>query len=482
MASTTKEKMFFRKKKKEFSNSGNYSFGQSLLSFGQKGKRKAEDAFSYILNTWSVSSSTASSNKRQVNIDSVIRNSTAMSCIEKKASTIGQLEFDIFFEDEEGDLVSYKHSKKKFTRAKRIYAKQIYQLLCYPNEVQTSSSFLRQLSMSLDLYGEAYIYFEREDDTKIEQLPTAMYILDPIYIQSVATNSKYPKYQINSANGSTDAFINLDPTPNGTYLTYFNIGKIVKLPLQGIAGINTSVSSPDLFELSNGADALCSQVLINSAKVTKVFSTPNRLTEDQAKNLKKNLEESLTNIYSKEKTNVGGVAILSEDSKLDNMPMPSIQDTDLREMQDQSMARICGLYGVPKDLLSIGDSKFNDSKVSWNQFNSTVIFPIIKMVEEVLNRQLFRNNKELFLKFDIENLIKGDLIDQANQLSVLVGKGIITPNEARKQLGKNAIEDEEADKLQFGSSSKADDIIVGSSPQDTGGGGNTAPTQNIGKK
>ena len=252
--------------------------------------------------------------------------------------------------------------------------------------------------------------------------------------------------------------------------------------LQGIAGINTSVSSPDLFELSNGADALCSQVLINSAKVTKVFSTPNRLTEDQAKNLKKNLEESLTNIYSKERTNVGGVAILSEDSKLENMPMPSIQDTDLREMQDQSMARICGLYGVPKDLLSIGDSKFNDSKVSWNQFNSTVIFPIIKMVEEVLNRQLFRNNKELFLKFDIENLIKGDLIDQANQLSVLVGKGIITPNEARKQLGKNAIEDEEADKLQFASSSKNEDIVAGSSPQDTGGGGNTAPTQNIGKK
>lgn len=471
------------KKKKEFNNSGNYSFGQSFLSFGRRGKQKTEDAFNYILNTWSVTSSSTSSNRRQVNIDSVIRNSTAMSCIEKKASTIGQLDFDIFYEDEEGDLVSYKQNKKSFTRAKRNFAKHIYQLLCYPNEVQSSSSFLRQLSMSLDLYGEAYIYFERKDDAKIEELPIAMYILDPMYIQSVATNSRYPKYQINSGNGSTNAFINLPETPNGTYLTYFNIGKVVKLPLQAISGINTSVSSPDLFELSNGADALASQVLINSAKVTKVFSTPNRLTEEQAKNLKKNLEESLTNIYSKEKTNVGGVAILSEDSKLENMPMPSIQDTDLRELQKQAMERICGLYGVPKDLISLGDSKFNDSKVSWNQFNSTVIFPIIKMIEEVLNRQLFRNNKELFLKFNIDNLIKGDLIDQANQVSLLVGKTIMTPNEARKEFGKNAIKDEEADKLQFASSpSRNDDIVKGSSPQGTGGGGNTMPSQNIGKK
>jgi hypothetical protein len=52
-----------------------------------------------------------------------------------------------------------------------------------------------------------------------------------------------------------------------------------------------------------------------------------------------------------------------------------------------------------------------------------------------------------------------------------VNAGILTPNEARKYLGESGIDDNIANKLN--QASNKTEPISGSTPQDTGGGGNT---------
>jgi hypothetical protein len=79
---------------------------------------------------------------------------------------------------------------------------------------------------------------------------------------------------------------------------------------------------------------------------------------------------------------------------------------------------------------------------------------------------LFKGYPNLCVRFDTKDFLKGAALDQMNFAVQGVNAGILTQNEAREYLNMAKIDGH--DELQQG---KQQDLIAGSSPQDTGGGG-----------
>jgi HK97 family phage portal protein len=146
----------------------------------------------------------------------------------------------------------------------------------------------------------------------------------------------------------------------------------------------------------------------------------------------------------------------------------TLQDVDARELKKQTMTRICGLFGVPPAMIGVGESKYNNTQTMLDEFYKSTMMPFITNVEQRLKLSLLKGFPNLHVQFQTQDFLKGAPLDQMNYVVAGVKNGILTQNEAREYLGLNSLDG--ADDLLLAAG--GDSAIPGSSPQDTGGGGN----------
>jgi HK97 family phage portal protein len=158
--------------------------------------------------------------------------------------------------------------------------------------------------------------------------------------------------------------------------------------------------------------------------------------------------------------------------------MLTLQDADAAKLKEQTMKRICGVFGVPPAMLGIADQKYNNTQTMLDEFYKTVMYPMVINIEQKLKQHLLKGYPNLVVRFDTKDFLKGAPLDQMNFVTAGVKAGIMTPNEARQYL--NIPDIDGADEL-VQSGGGSDKPISGTSPQDTGGGGgNQKSKMNIG--
>jgi hypothetical protein len=148
--------------------------------------------------------------------------------------------------------------------------------------------------------------------------------------------------------------------------------------------------------------------------------------------------------------------------------MLTLQDADAAKLKEQTMKRICGVFGVPPAMIGIGDSKYNNTQTMLDEFYKSTMLPLIVNIEQKFALNLLSGYSNLCIKFQTEDFLKGAPLDQMNYTVAGVNAGIITPNEAREYLGKAEITG--GDELKDKNAPQTN--VSGASPQDTGGGGN----------
>jgi HK97 family phage portal protein len=169
--------------------------------------------------------------------------------------------------------------------------------------------------------------------------------------------------------------------------------------------------------------------------------------------------------------------LLDQGMKYTPLDMLTLQDTDAQKLKEQTMKRICGLFGVPPAMIGIADQKYNNTQTMMDEFYKSSMYPMTINIQQKIKQHLFVGYPNLSIEFDTRNFLKGDPLSQMNFAVAGVSAGIMTPNEAREYLGMPNKEggDELTDK-------QITQPISGSSPQDTGGGGgNQTKKMNIGK-
>lgn len=456
------------KSKKTAQNESNTLFGQTQLGNnviyqGQGGRQTVSQQLLYVTTS---STSTAG---RVVDMSVLTRNSTVMAAVGVKARALAQLPICVMTKADDGTFVDALSSDKVGARDK-AKAKQVQNLLRNPNNFQSQYEFWYQWSMWQDLAGETFTLWWRAKQDDSMQTPIEMYNLDSTLITARLTETRYPAYSL-----STPSYgFNKDQP-----LSAHQVMHIKEAAWQGSSGFNKGILATELVALDQDIDLYANFIMQNGAKPSGMFVTEQVIPDAKYKEIAARLKEawsSMTGSRAVDQSKPGQGMLLDQGMKYQPLDMLTLQDTQTQELKNQTMKRICGLFGVPPAMIGIADQKYNNTQTMMDEFYKATMYPMIINIEQKLNSHLFKGYPNLCVRFDTKDFLKGAALDQMNFAVQGVNAGIISANEAREYLNMPKIDGH--DELISG---KQQDTIPGTSPQDTGGGGgNQTRKMNIG--
>lgn len=454
--------------KSKTTKESNTLFGQTAL--GNNVIRNAGSPTQSVSNQLLyVTTSSSSEAGRVVDMSVLSRNSTIMSCVGVKARALAQLPIKIMANTDDGSLVDAVLSDKVTARDK-AKAKSVLTLLQSPNNFQSQYEFWYQFCMWLDLSGEAFTILWRKDQENTQQTPLEMYILDSTLITAQLTPTRYPSYRL-----STPSYGFSKDAP----LQAHQVMHLKEAAWQGSAGFNKGILAVELVALDQDIDLYANFIMQNGAKPSGMFVTDMVIPDTRYKEIAARLKEawaSMTGSKATDLSKAGQSMLLDNGMKYMPINMLNLQDADCANLKMQTMKRICGLFGVPVAMLSIEAGKFNNSQTMIDEFYKTTMYPMLVNIQQKLKQSLLQGYPNLSIEFQTQDFLRGAPLDQMNYVVAGVGNGILTPNEARKYLGRAELDG--AGELQAITAPKP---IAGSSNQDTGGGGNTSSVGKTGQ-
>jgi len=449
------------KKKQQVSSESNTLFGQTALGNNIiRNVNQPPTAASYQL--LYVTTSAVTDAGRTVDMSMLSRNSTVMSCVGAKARALSQLPIKVMAYGENGEMVDATTSPNVSARDK-AKARSVLSLLRNPNHFQSQYEYWYQFLMWHELAGETFTLLWRKDQDQVLQTPLEMYILDSTLITAQLTETRYPAYRLSTP---SYGFSKEDP------LKSHQVIHIMDAAWQGSGSFNKGILAVELVALDQDIDLYANFVMQNGAKPTGLFRTEQVIPDTKYKEIAARLKEawaSMTGSKQTDPSKPGQSILLDNGMTYETVKMLTLQDADAAALKLQTMKRICGLFGVPPQMIGIVEGKYNNSQTMLDEFYKSTMSPLITNIEQKLNSSLLQGYPNLCVQFQTENFLKGAPLDQMNYVVAGVTNGILTPNEAREYLGRAKLDG--ADELKL--DTKGAEPIAGSSSQDTGGGGNT---------
>lgn len=138
----------------------------------------------------------------------------------------------------------------------------------------------------------------------------------------------------------------------------------------------------------------------------------------------------------------GKVAVLDQGLQYKQLPI-NAEDAQLLETREFQLTDICRIYGVPPHLVQqLLRATFSNIEHQSLDFSTYTMRPTFRRIEAAISRDLLLKNerKTLFPKFDLNDLMAADLKAQAAFNASGIQNGWMTPNEARKRQGLNALD------------------------------------------
>jgi len=303
----------------------------------------------------------------------------------------------------------------------------LYDLTTRPNPNSDWYSFIESLVTFLMVAGNAYTLKERSRSGKI----AALYHLRPDRMRIIGGDHGAAGY-IYSVSG-TDYSL---PVEDVCHLALPNPGGDLYglSPLQVLArNVNLDLNMTDFAKV----------YFQNAGVPSGLLKLKRRL----------NTQEEASVIRSRWRSQFGGrnnfhrIAILDEDA--DYVPMANNpKDMALPELHDLTESRICSVFGVPAILVGanvgLQRSTYSNYREARMAFHSETLEPMVSRILRHFNRNMFSEypGNEM-LTVDWAQMRSGldDREAMTTRVTGLFAGGILTLNEAREQLGLEAVDD-----------------------------------------
>jgi HK97 family phage portal protein len=443
-------------------NKGNLKESNVVLGQLQLGNqviigRNKDQPSQQLLYVTTASNTTAG---RVVDMSALTRNATIMSCVGIKARSISQCGIRVMAQMPDGSFVDAT-TEPAVGKRDQAKAKQVLNLLMNPNNFQNSYQFWYQWMMWLDLAGETFTVLWREKQKDATATPIEMYNLDATLVTVRLSDTRYPQYVLSSPSYGFSKDMPLE---------YYQVMHVQEASWQGSSGFNKAILATELVALDSDIDIYANFIMQNGAKPSGVFYTDQVIPDGKFKEIAARIKETwnaMTGSRNTDPSKAGQGMLLDQGMKYEPIKMLTLQDADAAALKDQTMKRICALFGVPPQMLGVTEGKFNNTQTLLDEFYKTTMYPTVINLEQSLKQSLFKGYPNLCVRFDTKDFLKGAALDQMNFAVQGVKNGIITPNEARTYMNMSTIEG--ADELTVDGGNL--DTMPGQSPQDTGGGG-----------
>lgn len=333
---------------------------------------------------------------------SLDHNPEIVTAVNKIAKLVGSMTIHLMQNTDNGDI--------------RIRNELSRKIDINPNENMTRSSFIQWIIQTMYLYGDGnavvYPQFRRGFLRDLKPVPAAMvsYIPDGIWDYTVSINGK--EY-------NPDQVLHFILNP-GNYYPWRGQG--LQIALMDVANnLKQAAATEKGFMRSKWKPS----IIVKVDALTDEFSSP----EGRSKLLDDYINTS----------EVGEPWMIpAEQFQVEQIKPLSLSDLALADMVQLDKKTVASILGVPPFLLGVGDFK----REEWNNFISSTIMPLAKMIEQELTKKLLYS-PDLYFRFNSRSLYNYELRDLASIADDQYIRGIMSRDEVRDWIGLPPASDEE---------------------------------------
>ena len=318
-------------------------------------------------------------------------------CVELISDSVAQLPLKIFAVDSKGFRTEINNHPL------------CHLLNCEPNPRMTAFVFKKTLVTAMLLGGNGYAYVQRDNAGN----PIGLHYIPNEYVTLVPSErlDKPVGYTIGTAVG----------------IAASNMLHILNYSADGVEGVSTITHAVDTLGMADSAEKQAKGFFDGGCNMAGILTVERPVSEDQKKTLKRSFIENVEK---------NGVAVLSGDMKYQPITV-NPKDAMLLESRQFSVIDICRFFGVsPTKVFDLSKSSYNTLEQTNLSFLSDTLAPILKKIELEIERKLFPREKHqgIEVRFDTNQLLRGDKAAQAQFYNTLFSIGAITPNEIRREV------------------------------------------------
>ena len=305
----------------------------------------------------------------------------------------------------------------------RVAGSALSRIVRRPNDYQSVSDFLLNLTRSLYSTGEAFALAVRNNRGEIAELH-----LMRQGMANVAEDGSI--FYALGGNEVADRRFDLSyPIPARDVLH-------VRLhtPRHPLKGVSPILAAALDLELSGAALTQQVQFYLNNARPSFMLETDALLTREQMKLLRDGWNAQTTG------ENAGGTPILSHGLKAKPVTT-NANDGALAELLKMSEQNVALAFRMPLQVLGLGGTTFASTELLMQSWIASGLGFALNHIEEAFG-QLFRleGMPTEYLEFDTRALLRSAYKDQIEALFRGVTGGIYSPDEARAQVDLPAVE------------------------------------------
>ena len=371
--------------------------------FTKKQKKQNDEQRSYSpfgLNSLIYNSSSSYVESKSMLLSAVYR------CVDVISDSVAQLPLEPFKIDADG-------FKKKYTKH------TTYHLLNRePNERMSRFTFMKTLITSVLLKGNGFALIER--DAKGDAIAIRLIPSEYVTIQEVNGNIMYGitgyKHLIES----------------------INMIHILNFSYDGINGISTLSHAKNTLGLATDSEAHASGFFRGGANLAGIITVQSSLTPRQKLDIKDGWQSTFSPITG----TPNGVAVLEGNMTFQPITV-NPADAQLLETREFNVIDICRFFGVsPVKAFDLSKSSYSTVEATQLAFLTDTLAPLLEKIELELERKLYKpsEKKSIDVRFDTSVLLRADKASLASYYNTLFQIGVISPNEIRKALDLERIE------------------------------------------
>jgi HK97 family phage portal protein len=300
----------------------------------------------------------------------------------------------------------------------------IAELLKKPNPSQYMSSFLEEGFINRLILGETFHVLS--DDS--QKIPTEIWNLNPLEIE-IIQGKRMPSAYRQTLNGSSKQW-DVDQITGDSQVFYWK-GTNPTDFYRGMSPLHAACLSADT---NNAGLKWNFSLLKKGGRLTGLIKYKGQGPDEQGMSrLKKWFKATLQGEY-----NAGEVGILTGDAEFQEMGT-NPKDMDYIKTIDKTTSFIAMAYGVPLPLVLNDAATFNNYREAKESFYTETVIPLYKDYLQCLGGWLLPRFglKGAILEIDEDSIQAVEPIRERRneRLTKLVSSGIISPDEAREELG-----------------------------------------------
>lgn len=340
-----------------------------------------------------------------VNPTTAMRWSTVYACVKVLAESVGVLPLMLYRQLPRGREYLPTHYLQKLLRK--------------PNDYQTGQEFWEMCVIALKLRGNFYAYVSRETTGRIQEL------------LPYQPGACVPRLR---EDGEVTFLVTF---PDGTQdvLPASRVLHIKGPSMDGLVGMSDIEQARNAIGLGMSTEKHGAVLFKNGGRPQGVLSTDQVIKDVTYDRIKKEWAERHEGVENSHRT-----AILEAGLKYQPMTMNN-SEAQFLETRKFQRAEICGIFRVPPHM--IGDlerATFTNIEHQGQEFVTYSLLSILTRIESRVSEFLLgdaETHSDLFVKFDVREMMRGDMKARGQYFTQKVQAGAMSPNEWREEDGYN---------------------------------------------